>query len=92
MSKVKPLKGINLKENRILIQRFSKEEKSAGGIIMPESEQETPEGGVIVSKGPLVEDLEIGEKVRFYEHGLEVTHTSKTYYLTRSSDVWAGID
>jgi chaperonin GroES len=89
---MKPIKGINLKENRILIQRFSKEEKSAGGIILPESEQEAPEGGTIVAAGPLVEDLKVGEKVRFYEHGTEVTHNGKDYYLARSSDVWAGID
>jgi co-chaperonin GroES (HSP10) len=59
---------------------------------MPESEQETPEGGTVVAMGPLAEDLEIGEKVRFYEHGVEVSHKGEDYYLCRSTDIWAGIE
>lgn len=91
MTKIKTLPGINLKENRILIRKFGLEEK-VGSIIMPESEQEAPEGGVVVSKGPDAEGVELGEKVRYYEHGMEVTHGGETYYLGRSTDIWAGIE
>lgn len=92
MSKAKPLAGIKLKENRILIQRFGVEEKSEGGIILMKDEQEAPEGGLVVSVGPTVNGIEVGEKVRYYEHGTEVEIGGEDYYLLRDSDVWGEIE
>ena len=101
MSKVKPLEGIRLKENRVLIRRFGLQEK-VGSIYMPASEQEAPKGGTVVSVGPgkvdpvtgvLVPNVcKVGETVRFMEHGLEIEHGKEDYYLLRDSDVWGDID
>lgn len=99
--KVKPLKGISLKENRVLIKTFSAEEKTAAGIILPEGAQEAPPGGLVVSIGPgkvdpttgvLVPNVcKVGEKVRYMAHGMEVEIGEETYYLLRDSDVWGDI-
>ena len=100
MSKAKELKGIKLKDNRILIEKFKAEEK-IGSIIMAEKDQVVPEGGVIVSIGPGNVDAnsglltpnrcKVGEKVRYMEHGMEVEIEGETYYLLRDTDVWGEI-
>jgi len=96
--KVKALKGVKLKENRILIQDFTLVKESPGGIIMPESEWVVPVGGLIVAVGPgkvdpvsgvLVKNTcKVGEKVQYMKHGTEVEVDGETYYLLRDSDVW----
>ena len=90
---MKALKGIVLKKNRILVQRFSKEEKTASGIYMPESEQEAPEGGVIVSVGPDADGVKVGDKVRYMTHveNNTVDVDREEYLLMRDDDVWAQI-
>jgi chaperonin GroES len=44
--KIRPL------HDRILLKRVEEEEKTKGGIIIPESAKETPAEGVIVAVGP----------------------------------------
>jgi len=92
--KIKPLKGVNLKENRVLIKKHEKLTKSEGGIILPDDQSVQPEGGIVVAIGPTVNpDLaKIGENVRYYLHGLEAEIGGEKYYLCRDSDVWAGIE
>jgi len=94
MSKVKALEGIRLKENRILIQKHEKQTKTEGGIILPDDNEAAPEGGIIVAMGPGVEKntFNIGEKVRYLEHGMTIDHKGKDYYLIRSTDIWADVD
>jgi len=92
------LKGVNLKENRILIKDFTMVKETKGGIILPEDQWETPVGGLIVSVGPgkvdpvsgvLVKNTcKVGEKVQYLKHGTEVEVNGKKYYLLRDSDVW----
>jgi len=82
--------GIKLKENRVLVERFKAEEK-IGSIIVMQEEQVIPEGGLIVSVGPDVVGLAIGERVRFYEHGMEVSIGDEDYYLLRDGDVWGEV-
>jgi chaperonin GroES len=99
---MKALKGIKLKENRILIADFDVRKESAGGIIMPESEWETPVGGLIVSVGPgkvdpnsgiLVKNTcKVGESVQYHKHGTEVEVNGEKYYLLRDSDVWGEME
>lgn len=91
MSK-KPLKGIKLKDNRILIKKFDKVETTKAGIILPDEDQEAPEGGTIVSVGPKADGVEVGEKVRFMEHGMTVEIDGQEYYLLRDGDVWGEIE
>jgi chaperonin GroES len=102
MSKVKPLAGVRLKENRILIKDFELVKETKGGIILPEEQWETPVGGLIVSVGPgkvdpqsgiLVKNTcKVGEKVQYHKHGTEVEVNGEKYYLVRDSDVWGEME
>ena len=44
--KIKPL------DDRVLVQQSDAEEKTAGGIVLPDSAQEKPQRGKIISCGP----------------------------------------
>lgn len=100
--KVKPLEGVKLKENRILIADFEPIKETPGGILLPEEQWIIPEGGLIVSAGPgktdpvtgtFVENLcKVGERVYYMNHGQKVDIDGKDYYLLRDSDVWGEIE
>ena len=102
MSKVKPLKGVKLKENRILIADFETIKETAGGILLPEAQWIIPEGGLVVSVGPgktdtvtgtFVKNLcSVGERVYYLNHGQKVDIDGKECYLLRDGDVWGEID
>lgn len=102
IKKAAEVKSVNLKENRVLIKKFEKVEKTEGGIILMEGDmQEAPEGGTIVAVGPgkmenglLVEEntCKVGEKVRYVQHGMDVEIDGMEYYLLRDSDVWGTIE
>ena len=71
--KFKPL------QDRVVVKRLESDEKSAGGIIIPDTAKEKPSEGEIVAVGPgeLTEDGKLkpmnvkqGDKV-FSENGLE---------------------
>ncbi len=91
--KLKPL------HDRILVQRLESEEKTAGGIIIPDSAQEKPSRGVVVSVGegrrddsgerkPL--DVKVGDKVLFSKYGgTEVKVEGEEYLLMREEDIQA---
>ena len=42
--------------DRVVVRRISESEKTAGGIIIPDSAQEKPQEGEIVSVGPGTRD------------------------------------
>lgn len=43
-------------QDRVLVRRVESEEKTAGGIILPDTAQEKPSEGVVVAVGPGVRD------------------------------------
>ena len=99
MSETKSI-GITLKENRVLIKKFNKVEKTDAGIILPDDQQVAPEGGEVVAVGPgayinglfHVPTCVIGEKVRYLEHGKVVEIDGEEYYLLRDTDIWGTIE
>ena len=38
--------------DRVLVQRIEQEEKTAGGIIIPDTAKEKPQRGVVIAAGP----------------------------------------
>ena len=76
--------------DRVLVKRLASEEKTAGGIIIPDTAQEKPQEGLIVAVGsgaksedgkvtPL--DVKIGDKVLIEEiesHGCTFLHPENT--------------
>ncbi len=85
--------------DRILIKHLEQEEKTAGGIILPDSAKEKPQEGKVlaVGKGRLLEDgtvrpleVKVGDTVLFAKYsGTEVRHDEKEYLILREEDVLA---
>jgi chaperonin GroES len=91
--KIKPL------SDRIVVQPAEAEEKTKGGIILPDTAKEKPVEGTVVAAGPgkksddgkLVElEVKVGDKVLYGKYsGTEITLDGKEYLIMRESDVFA---
>ena len=89
--KIKPL------QDRVLVQRVEKEEKTAGGIIIPDTAKEKPAEGKIVATGPgrvsddgklIPLDVKVGDYVLFAKYaGSEVTIDGEEYLLMREEEI-----
>ena len=93
--------GLNLKplSDRVVVEPAPAEDKSAGGIILPDTAQEKPQQGLVVAVGPgkvsdsgsLVEmTVKKGDKVLYGKYsGSEVTFDGVEYVIMRESDILA---
>lgn len=92
--KIKPL------SDRILIEPLKKEEKSKGGILLPQSvEKEKPEEGKVISVGPgkttssgkvIPMEVKAGDKVLFTKYGpSEIKVDGKEYLIASQDDILA---
>ncbi len=91
MDSVSVVTSIELNENRVLVRKFSKLEKTKAGIILPEENHQDVDGGHIVAIGPLVDLVLLGKKVRYMEHGRVVDVDGEDHYLIRDTDIWCEI-
>ena len=94
---------MNLKplEDRIILRPMDAEEKTAGGIIIPDNAKEKPQKGEVIAVGPgkisdkgqkIEMSLKKGDKVLYGKYsGTEVTVDGKDYLIVRESDVLAVI-
>ena len=90
---------MNLKplDDRIIIKQSEAEEKTAGGIILPDSAKEKPQIGKIVATGPgkLLDDgkranmsVKIKDEVIYAKYiGSDVEIDGEKYVILRESDV-----
>jgi len=88
--KIKPL------ADRVLIEPAAAEEKTAGGIIIPDTAKEKPQKGTVVAVGPGKKDepmtVKVGEEVLYGKYaGTEITLDGKNYLIMRESDIVAVI-
>ena len=93
--------GLNLKPlaDRVVVEPAPAEDKSAGGIILPDTAQEKPQQGKVVAAGPgKVSDsgnlvkmtVKNGDKVLYGKYsGSEVTFDGTEYVIMRESDILA---
>ncbi|MBA64890.1 MAG: co-chaperone GroES [Candidatus Marinimicrobia bacterium] len=93
--------GLNLKPlaDRVVVEPAPAEDKSAGGIILPDTAQEKPQQGTVVAAGPgkvsdsgnLVEmTVKNGDKVLYGKYsGSEVAFDGTEYVIMRESDILA---
>ena len=85
--------------DRVVVEPAPAEDKSAGGIILPDTAQEKPQQGLVVAAGPgkvsdsgsLVEmTVKKGDKVLYGKYsGSEVTFDGIEYVIMRESDILA---
>lgn len=88
--------------DRILIETVESEEKTASGIVLPDTAKEKPQEGrvIAVGNGRITDNgeriaLEVseGDKIIFSKYaGTEVKYDGKEYLILRESDVLAIID
>ena len=83
--------------DRVVVRRIDAEDKSAGGIIIPDSAREKPSQGEILSVGPgcrdengklIPIDLKVGDKVLFGKwSGTEVKIDGQDLLIMKESDI-----
>jgi len=89
--KIRPL------NDRILVKRLEEEEKTKGGIIIPDSAKEKPAEGEVVAVGPgktndkgdvVHMQLKVGDRVLFSKYGgTDVKLDGEDYLIMREDDV-----
>lgn len=89
--------GMRPLHDRILVRRMAEEEKTAGGIIIPDTAKEKPQRGEVVAagKGRITEDgktlpleVKVGDKVLFSKYsGTELKLDGTDYLMIREEDV-----
>src|SRR5476651_2264720 len=83
--------------DRVVVKRIDAEEKTAGGIIIPDTAKEKPSQGEVVSVGPggrdeagklIPIDVKVGDRVLFGKwSGTEVKIDNVDYLIMKESDV-----
>ena len=93
--------GLSLKPlaDRVVVEPAPAEDKSAGGIILPDTAQEKPQQGTVVAVGPgkasdsgiLIEmTVKKGDKVLYGKYsGSEIALEGTDYIIMRESDILA---
>jgi chaperonin GroES len=88
--------------DRVVVRRLSAEEKTKGGIIIPDTAQEKPQEGQVTAIGPggrdeagklIPIDVKVGDKVLFGKwSGTEVKLDSGDYLIMKESDIMGVIE
>ena len=83
--------------DRVLIQSLDSEEKTSGGIIIPDTAKEKPQEGKVIAVGPGAKsddgkttpmDVKVGDHVLFGKwSGTEVKIDGKEYSIMKESDI-----
>jgi chaperonin GroES len=94
--KIRPL------QDRVIVKRLEEDEKTAGGIIIPDTAKEKPQKGEIIAAGPgkrndegRVQPLDVkaGDKVLFSKYaGNEIEVEGKEVLIMREDDVMGVIE
>ncbi|MER8576622.1 co-chaperone GroES [Mesorhizobium sp. M1338] len=88
--------------DRILVRRIEAEEKTSGGIIIPDTAKEKPQEGEVLAVGPgarddggkLVElDVKVGDRILFGKwSGTEIRLDGQDLLIMKESDVMGVIE
>ena len=88
--------------DRVVVKRIEAEEKTAGGIIIPDSAKEKPQQGEVISVGPggrdesgklIPIDVQVGDRVLFGKwSGTEVKVDGQDLLIMKESDIMGVID
>jgi len=92
--KIRPL------DDRVVVEPFEAEERTAGGIVLPDTAREKPQQGKVIATGPgkLLEktgergkmSLKVGDRVFYGKYsGTEIEIDGTDYVILRESDVLA---
>ena len=89
--------GVRPLHDRILVRRMAEEDKTAGGLYIPDTAKEKPQKGEIVAsgKGRITEDgkvlpleVKVGDQVLFSKYaGTELKLNGHEYLMMREEDI-----
>ncbi len=89
-TKIRPL------HDRVIVKRIEEEEKSKGGIIIPDTAKEKPQEGRVVAVGPgkqedgkvLPLDVKAGDRILFGKYaGTEIKLNGEEHLILREDDI-----
>jgi chaperonin GroES len=80
--------------DRVLVEPSAAEEKTAGGIIIPDTAKEKPQRGTIVAVGNGKKDepmtVKVGDVVLYGKYsGTEISFEGSDYLIMKESDIYA---
>ena len=80
--------------DRVIVKPAAAEEKTAGGIIIPDTAKEKPQRGIVVAAGPGKKDepmsVKSGDNVLYGKYaGTEISLEGADYLIMRDSDILA---
>jgi chaperonin GroES len=80
--------------DRVLVEPAAAEQKTAGGIIIPDTAKEKPQKGTIVAVGPGKKDepmtVKVGDTVLYGKYsGTEISIDGNNYLMMKESDIYA---
>ncbi len=88
--------------DRVLVRRVKEEEKTRGGIIIPETAQEKPQEGEVIAVGPgardedgeyIKPDVQVGDRILFGKwSGTEVKVDGEELLIMKESDIMGVIE
>jgi len=86
--KIKPL------SDRVLVAPAEVEQKTAGGIIIPDTAKEKPQKGTVIAAGPGKKDepmtVKAGDTVLYGKYsGTELQLEGENYLIMKESDIYA---
>ncbi len=91
--------GIQPLGDRVLVKVLEAEEKTKGGIVLPDTAKEKPQKGevVAVGKGRVLEngsvrslEVKVGDKILFGKYsGNEITYNEEEYLILKEEDILA---
>jgi chaperonin GroES len=86
--KIKPL------ADRVVVEAAQAEEKTASGIIIPDTAKEKPQKGIVIAIGTGKKDepltVKEGDTVLYGKYaGTEITFDGKDFLIMRESDIFA---
>ncbi|MEW6186332.1 MAG: co-chaperone GroES [Thermodesulfobacteriota bacterium] len=94
--KIRPL------HDRVIVQRIEEEEKTKGGIIIPDTAKEKPQEGKVIAVGPgkvlengtkMTLDVKVGDKILFGKYsGTEIKIEGDEYLMMREDDILGVIE
>ena len=90
---------VNIKPlaDRVLVEQQAAEEKTASGIIIPETAKEKPQKGTVVAAGPGTKDetmeVKVGDVVLYGKYaGTEINVDGTDYLMMKQSDILAVVN
>ena len=94
--KIRPL------HDRVIVQRLEEEEKTKGGIIIPDTAKEKPQEGKVIAVGAgkilengtkLALDVKVGDKILFGKYsGTEIKIEGEEFLMMREDDILGVIE